>query len=396
MSDETLAAARQLVTKTKLQDILADQAHVTVLKSDSTVDQALKVLASHRILSAPVVQPGPEGSADEIVCFVDLRDVLSSFLASLDMDKLNAGKMLQKMRILETQGQRFATKTIKELPYAGGDGCFLFGQQARHASLREVIYDGFLFPRETKAAFGGTRTRRVVHRLALFDSTGHITNIISQSDIVRYLHKRKEQLGDELLLETVDALGMGASPVISVTPETAAIDAMALMNEKEISALAVVDKNGRLIGNFSITELRTIMSEHFGSLALPVGEFLALEHGTEYEGYAIQGDVDQEEIQASAGGQFAQARRTSGSRHPSPPPARSLARRSTSFGSHGQSVGHEVGQSLICCVEGTPLTVALDLLVSNRLHRLYVIDSDQRPLRVISLTDVLRLVTQQH
>ena len=26
------------------------------------------------------------------------------------------------------------------------------------------------------------------------------------------------------------------------------------------------------------------MSEHFGSLALPVGEFLALEHGTEYHG----------------------------------------------------------------------------------------------------------------
>jgi len=25
---------------------------------------------------------------------------------------------------------------------------------------------------------------------------------------------------------------------------------------------------------------RTIMAEHFGSLALPVGEFLALEHGT--------------------------------------------------------------------------------------------------------------------
>lgn len=32
------------------------------------------------------------------------------------------------------------------------------------------------------------------------------------------------------------------------------------------------------------------MAEHFGSLALPVGEFLALEHGTEYAGYAIQRD----------------------------------------------------------------------------------------------------------
>jgi len=31
--------------------------------------------------------------------------------------------------------------------------------------------------------------------------------------------------------------------------------------------------------------MRTILSEHFGSLALPVGEFLALEHGTEFVGY---------------------------------------------------------------------------------------------------------------
>lgn len=29
---------------------------------------------------------------------------------------------------------------------------------------------------------------------------------------------------------------------------------------------------------------RTMVSEHFGSLALPVGEFLALEHGLEYWG----------------------------------------------------------------------------------------------------------------
>lgn len=30
--------------------------------------------------------------------------------------------------------------------------------------------------------------------------------------------------------------------------------------------------------------LRTIMAEHFGALSLPVGEFLALEHGTEFVG----------------------------------------------------------------------------------------------------------------
>ena len=36
----------------------------------------------------------------------------------------------------------------------------------------------------------------------------------------------------------------------------------------------------------SLSLHRTIVSEHFGSLALPVGEFLALEHGLEYWGVA--------------------------------------------------------------------------------------------------------------
>lgn len=34
------------------------------------------------------------------------------------------------------------------------------------------------------------------------------------------------------------------------------------------------------------------MSEHFGSLALPVGEFLALEHGIEYAGYIVGNPED--------------------------------------------------------------------------------------------------------
>ena len=158
-------------------------------------------------------------------------------------------------------------------------------------------------------------------------------------------------------------------PCLQVRPETPALDAMVLMEEKNISAVAVVNAAGSIIGNFSISELRctpacrtptparllawrpacvgvrvgmicacvpckepdlrrpcciqrwaamptslqaaaadgcvqagsltgsrvahvvyaacpvrpscrTIMAEHFGSLALPVGEFLALEHGT--------------------------------------------------------------------------------------------------------------------
>ena len=45
-----------------------------------------------------------------------------------------------------------------------------------------------------------------------------------------------------------------------------------------MSSLAVVGPDGRLIGNFSASEMRSITAEQFGALALPVGEFLARGH----------------------------------------------------------------------------------------------------------------------
>ena len=41
----------------------------------------------------------------------------------------------------------------------------------------------------------------------------------------------------------------------------------------------------------SVGVCSTIVAEHFGAMALPVGEFLALEHGTEFWG------VDRAELQ---------------------------------------------------------------------------------------------------
>ncbi len=36
-----------------------------------------------------------------------------------------------------------------------------------------------------RVVFGGTRSRQVVHRLALFDSGGHLSHVISQSDVIK-------------------------------------------------------------------------------------------------------------------------------------------------------------------------------------------------------------------
>ena len=68
------------------------------------------MLAGNRILSAPVVAPSAGSGAgpgsfeanvafQEIVCFLDLRDVLCSFLETLDVKSVKEMKMLRRMKV---------------------------------------------------------------------------------------------------------------------------------------------------------------------------------------------------------------------------------------------------------------------------------------------------------
>lgn len=71
----------------------------------------------------------------------------------------------------------------------------------------------------------------------------------------RFLYEHKQLLG-HLGQKTVTELGWTHLKVISVRPDTAALEALALMAEKGISGVAVVGETGGLIGNFSFSDLR--------------------------------------------------------------------------------------------------------------------------------------------
>lgn len=62
----------------------------------------------------------------------------------------------------------------------------------------------------------------IVHRVALFDSVGHITHVISQTDVVSHLAAHKEALGP-LAGMSVEQLGWHCKTVQSVTPEVCAV-----------------------------------------------------------------------------------------------------------------------------------------------------------------------------
>ncbi|WIA21514.1 hypothetical protein OEZ85_000717 [Tetradesmus obliquus] len=401
---ETIARIATLLKDTNLHDLLSPQ-NVIILKDSATVEQSLKTLASKRILSSPVVAapdadakppgcgclaplfaPAPPGAHwpqekglagnHQILGFLDVRDVLSSFLAELEgHGNLPKMKMLQKMRLLEEQGSSFATTAIKDLKVFGGDGDFLHTSEAAQTSVLDVIVNGLLNPKERCAAdtlqLGAHQGKHIVtgtvHRVAIYDNHFRISNIISQTDIIKYIFMNKGELGD-LATKTAAELGWASRPVVTLGPDVSAIEAMLLMNQKQISALAVVDGVGKIIGNFSVSEMRTIMAEHFGALALPVGEFLALEHGTEFQGYS---HIHEQEVVQSKGHKFITDR---------------IAR------ARPRTPGEEVGQNLILVTPQATMIEILDKIVSHRIHRVYVIDELERPVGVVTCTDVVRLI----
>jgi CBS-domain-containing membrane protein len=73
--------------------------------------------------------------------------------------------------------------------------------------------------------------------------------------ILRFLYMNKHELGD-LALRSAQDLGWAPREVVTVGPETSAVEAMLLMNARQISAVAVVDGAGKIIGNFSVSEMR--------------------------------------------------------------------------------------------------------------------------------------------
>ena len=63
------------------------------------------------------------------------------------------------------------------------------------------------------------------HRIAVFDHTGAINNIISQSDIIRFLHTRRDKIAPDLLNANVESLFLGGNakhvvPDVQVVPST--------------------------------------------------------------------------------------------------------------------------------------------------------------------------------
>ena len=238
--------------------------------------------------SAPVIiQPDPLRADDihhdrrvgrrasgalTLLGFFDIGDALRCVVEELpEEDRVSHApdhprrNVLSWMRVMDGVERRVANKRLVSV--LGDDAELMYRADVGAHTLGETLREGFLDGRSANGA---------VHRIAIFDTNGEITRVVSMSDAVRYLASRADHLGGlaEMNLRRLGLVGRASEidgGLVVVPPTAPAIEAFALMREKRVSGVGVLDDREGLIANLSASDLRCIQPEHFGIPRTPRG-----------------------------------------------------------------------------------------------------------------------------
>jgi len=128
-----------------------------------------------------------------------------------------------------------------------------------------------------------------IHRIAITndENDNYVRAIMTQSDILQALYKNateKSLLGDlgEKPIGKIDQIRKYAASdnLISMSINAQTIHAFWLLNFDKVYGIAIVDGLGRLIANLSASDVKGISSGHlpFSCLLLPIREFIQKAH----------------------------------------------------------------------------------------------------------------------
>ena len=293
--------------------------HVVEVECTATPYEGFEVLLKANILAAPVWDPAKK----EYTGFLDVRDLVSSVIFAHEEQMLQAATPWAETW-MDVARRRGAGRE-------GGGGENVGSASVTYLSRRSPFRPVRLASSLLDAA-KALATR--VHRVPVIDeTTRRCVYIISQSSIINFLIQRKALFKDEWK-QSIASLSLGLCQVISITTEATAWTAFKLLEVSNVSGVAVVDANGKLVGNTSAKDLKLFMLDR-GNLSL---DQLIMEYLSAIRQRELVNEV-----------------------HPSCSVTVSA------------SIGH-----------------VIELMHATKYHRVFVVDKEGRPIGVLSVTDILR------
>ncbi|CAI2176459.1 4197_t:CDS:2 [Funneliformis geosporum] len=238
-------------TLIKAIELVANQ-KVIIIDGEATIEDACDILIKNNISSAPVY----DNKSKTYVGMFDWADVMTYLLI-----------VLKKKDILEQQ-----QKSDEELTSEFNDLLKLAIQcqpvpvkLASDLSNKNPFYS--VFPEtsllQVVELFGsGT------HRVVVVDADGNMKGILSQSRVVNYLYQNVMKFPkiEQLFPKTIKDLDIGRSTVISAQADSFVLDALTMMNKNSLSSIAIVNDDGVLMGNISMTDVKYILRSYSHSL----------------------------------------------------------------------------------------------------------------------------------
>jgi len=293
---------------------LSAKSHILSLKATQTVEEAVDLFAKEKIHSAPVM-----GKDGEVLGYVDMLDIVWSIMkcAPSPVPDWNTASK-SDLAALKMFGRAIAWEELANVVNASG---------------REPLDQLFeKDPASRAAALFGQGALRV----PIFDHSFNVVNTVSQSAVLAAIHKDIE-VGDvghfsAVSIKELGLLGNAANKVATVNKKESVFKVIQALKAADVHAIAVVDDAGVLVGNFSATDLASVVKERLPHLTDSIEHYLTEHSAGSLKPVTVQADGN------------------------------------TSF----REVVH--------------------ILVEHHISRVWVVNADGKPVDVISGTDICRLV----
>lgn len=287
-NEEAFAPIRSFLEGETLNHFISEhhQPLGVLRKGSSTIADAMKLLSDQQILSAPVLDE--EG---EYLGAVSVPDILRGLVRNLEAN-LGEGYLDNLAEVsaeeLNTIGAFYASKSAATVLHEAD----LWMKGDASTTLMAVLREGFQIEQT-----------RVHHRIYVCDPSKATHRVASMglgegpAPTVINIAQGSEKEGASawvptdvvtqldlvnLLVEkglasvsaTVDELGLARTVVSTVSTDTPALLAFHHMAMDHKSAVGILDAQGMLVGSISVADLRDMPTDSFGLLLKPISELL--------------------------------------------------------------------------------------------------------------------------
>jgi len=298
----------ELLEKTKVIDLVDPEQRIVSVNYFEYLSTLLTKLSEAQILAAVISVSDKPG----ILGFVDVLDILY-FVMDSAFSSETEDFSLERVATMRWHEKSLSVEPVGNLiNYSGRD------------EMKTVEYDASL---STVVNMFSTE----IHRVGVVHGD-RLVNILSQSDIIKFLISRGVYIGSKIQ-KPIKEVGLEPLGVASILESIPTIDVIRFMRDHILSGVPIVDKNGRMIANFSASDLLGLNEKNSSSLALPVKDFI---NGI-----------------------------------------------------------HRFPKSPVCVVESDTVEMVLLKMVVHHVHRVYIVDKSMKPTGVITMTDLMQFFVRK-